>query len=126
MIQKTVFVEVLVEESLERVSSQVVKGFLHNLKGLGAISSFSVTGLAEAEAKAKAEQARKLAATGLTPREKVVLFYLAKGFNLEEIAETLSGNRHTIASQVKSIYFKLGINSRAEAAVDALKLGLHE
>ncbi|TAJ75725.1 MAG: response regulator transcription factor [Gallionellaceae bacterium] len=60
----------------------------------------------------------------LTPREEEVLTYIAKGLNRAEVAQVLSVSANTIATHVRSIYAKLDISSRAEAAVEALRRGL--
>lgn len=61
---------------------------------------------------------------GLTEREKQVLALIARGQSLNEAAEQLGVTRNTVASQVKSIYSKLNISSRAEAAIAASKMGM--
>jgi DNA-binding NarL/FixJ family response regulator len=60
----------------------------------------------------------------LTERETDVLLRVAKGFTLPEIAVQLGLSRHTIADYVKKIYRKLNISSRAEAALEAQRLGI--
>jgi DNA-binding NarL/FixJ family response regulator len=60
----------------------------------------------------------------LTERESEVLLRVAKGFTLPEIAGQLGLSRHTIADYVKQIYRKLNVSSRAEAALEAQRLGL--
>jgi DNA-binding NarL/FixJ family response regulator len=60
----------------------------------------------------------------LTEREREVLLRVAKGFTLPEIGVQLSLSRHTIADYVKQIYRKLNVSSRAEAALEAQRLGL--
>ena len=60
----------------------------------------------------------------LTERESEVLLRVAKGFTLPEIAVQLGLSRHTIADYVKQIYRKLNVSSRAEAALEAQRLGL--
>jgi DNA-binding NarL/FixJ family response regulator len=60
----------------------------------------------------------------LTDRENEVLLRVAKGFTLPEIGVQLNLPRHTIADYVKQIYRKLNVNSRAEAALEAQRLGL--
>jgi len=60
----------------------------------------------------------------LTERESEVLLRVAKGFTLPEIGVQLSLSRHTIADYVKQIYRKLNVSSRAEAALEAQRLGL--
>lgn len=60
----------------------------------------------------------------LTPREQDVLTMVAKGLRNGEVASTLGLAESTIATHIKSIYRKLGISSRAEAALHATRLGL--
>jgi DNA-binding NarL/FixJ family response regulator len=60
----------------------------------------------------------------LTERESDVLLRVAKGFTLPEIGVQLNLSRHTIADYVKQIYRKLNVSSRAEAALEAQRLGL--
>lgn len=60
----------------------------------------------------------------LTARETDVLIMVSKGFRNAEVARTLGLAESTIATHVKSIYRKLGISSRAEAALHAARMGL--
>ncbi|MCH8498441.1 MAG: response regulator transcription factor [Marinobacter sp.] len=62
--------------------------------------------------------------TPLSDREKEVLFLLAKGLGRGEIAQLLDVSINTAASHIKSIYRKLNVSGRAEAALEAVKLGL--
>ena len=69
-------------------------------------------------------QANALPHVSLTERESEVLLRVAKGFTLPEIGVQLGLSRHTIADYVKQIYRKLNVSSRAEAALEAQRLGL--
>lgn len=60
----------------------------------------------------------------LTPRENEVLTYLSKGFTIKEIASLMGIKWFTVNDHIKSIYKKLNVSSRAEAAVLATKQGL--
>ncbi|MBL0147578.1 MAG: response regulator transcription factor [Ideonella sp.] len=60
----------------------------------------------------------------LTPRETEVLTYLSKGFTIKEIASLMGIKWFTVNDHIKSIYKKLNVSSRAEAAVLATKHGL--
>ena len=60
----------------------------------------------------------------LTNREKQVLVYIAKGYQVAEIAYELKLSGHTINGYIKTIYQKLHISSRAEAALLAQQYGL--
>ena len=74
-------------------------------------------------AQAKPQQPDLLPHLALTERESEVL-RVAKGFTLPEIGVQLGLSRHTIADYVKQIYRKLNVSSRAEAALEAQRLGL--
>jgi two-component system, NarL family, nitrate/nitrite response regulator NarL len=60
----------------------------------------------------------------LTPRESEVLTYLSKGFTIKEIASLMGIKWFTVNDHIKSIYKKLNVSSRAEAAVLASRQGL--
>ncbi len=60
----------------------------------------------------------------LTPRERDVLQLLAKGYSRPEAADILGLTPNTVASYTKVIYQKLNVTRRAEAVVEALRLGL--
>ena len=64
------------------------------------------------------------AEVSLTERETEVLQRVAKGYTLPEIAQQFGLSRHTIADYIKQIYRKLNVSSRAEAALEAQRLGL--
>ncbi|MDQ6997173.1 MAG: response regulator transcription factor [Mariprofundus sp.] len=69
--------------------------------------------------------ARRLdAGIHLTQKEDEVLQLLSKGYNHPETAELLHISYHTLVSHVKHIYQKLAVRSRAEAMLEATKLGL--
>ncbi len=61
---------------------------------------------------------------GLTARELETLRLLAAGRTDREIAATLYVSPRTVQSHVASVFGKLGVGSRAEAAVIAVRLGL--
>jgi DNA-binding NarL/FixJ family response regulator len=69
-------------------------------------------------------QASLLPHVSLTDRESEVLLRVAKGYTLPEIGVQLGLSRHTIADYVKQIYRKLNVSSRAEAALEAQRMGL--
>ncbi len=77
-----------------------------------------------AQAVRKPSSSGKAAAVVLTERETEVLVRVSKGYTLPEIGDQLNLSRHTIADYVKQIYRKLNVTSRAEAAVEAHRLGL--
>jgi DNA-binding NarL/FixJ family response regulator len=77
-----------------------------------------------AQSKPKALPQDTLPHVSLTDRENEVLLWVAKGYTLPEIGVQLNLSRHTIADYVKQIYRKLNVSSRAEAALEAQRLGL--
>jgi len=77
-----------------------------------------------AKAKPAASTANSMPNVSLTDRESEVLLRVAKGYTLPEIGVQLGLSRHTIADYVKQIYRKLNVSSRAEAALEAQRLGL--
>jgi DNA-binding NarL/FixJ family response regulator len=67
---------------------------------------------------------RAVEAEPLTPREREVLRLLALGLSNEEIAEKLSITKRTVQNHVSNIYGKLGLDSRAEAVLYAIRHGV--
>ncbi len=60
----------------------------------------------------------------LTPREREVLSLLAEGLANKAIAARLGISEHTAKFHVNAILGKLGVESRAEAIVQAARMGL--
>ena len=58
-----------------------------------------------------------------TEREKEVLFLLLKGLHNKEISKRLFISNHTTKAHVASIYKKLGVMNRVQAAIKSMKLG---
>jgi len=67
---------------------------------------------------APAPAARETA--NLSPREKEVLDYLAKGFLYKEIAEALGIGYDTVHTHIRRVYEKLHVRSRAQAVAKHL------
>jgi DNA-binding NarL/FixJ family response regulator len=64
-------------------------------------------------------------AESLTAREREVLVLLAGGISgTEELAEEMFISQKTVKNHLASIYEKLGISDRAQAVVEAMRLGL--
>ena len=63
-------------------------------------------------------------AVGLIWLGTEVLTFLSKGFTIKEIAGLMGIKWFTVNDHIKSIYKKLNVSSRAEAAVLATKQGL--
>ena len=62
--------------------------------------------------------------SGLTPRETEVLRLIASGFTAKEAARTLGIAPKTADNHIQSLYAKIGVSTRAGAALYALEHGL--
>jgi LuxR family transcriptional regulator, transcriptional regulator of spore coat protein len=60
----------------------------------------------------------------LTTRERIVLAELTEDVTLEDIARRLFVTRNTVKSQVRSVYRKIGVSTRAEAVAWATAAGI--
>lgn len=67
---------------------------------------------------------RPIQDSNLTPREQEVLKLIAKGLNRKDVAELLGLSKYTVSDYIKVIYRKLDVSSRAEATLEAERLGL--
>jgi DNA-binding NarL/FixJ family response regulator len=119
--------EVLVEELQKIVRGQpplspaIARRLLTHFRHGGEVggeSGFSTSKPQPLERQTPPDQER------LTPRESEVLTYLSKGFTIKEISALMGIKWFTVNDHIKSIYKKLNVSSRAEAAVLASKQGL--
>jgi len=60
----------------------------------------------------------------LTPREQQILSLLAEGLDNTAIAERLTVTKRTVQNHISNIYGKLGVSSRTEAMLFAIRGGL--
>ena len=125
--------EVLVEELQKIVRGQpplspaIARRLLgHFRQGAGGVSGLSEPGSSGFQSSRPMPLGRgaPLDHERLTPRESEVLTYLSKGFTIKEIANLMGIKWFTVNDHIKSIYKKLNVSSRAEAAVLASKQGL--
>ncbi|TPE53422.1 response regulator transcription factor [Maribrevibacterium harenarium] len=63
-------------------------------------------------------------ASSLTPREEEILVLIARGYRCKDAANALGVSYNTACGYLKSVYQKLQINSRAEATLKAIELGI--
>jgi DNA-binding NarL/FixJ family response regulator len=73
------------------------------------------------QVKEKALQESRIA---LTDREKEVLILISKGMTRLETANMLGIREGTVAGYIKRVYEKLNVSSRAQAALEAQRMGL--
>jgi two-component system nitrate/nitrite response regulator NarL len=129
--------EVLVEELQKIVRGQpplspaiarrLLTHFRHGPGGAVAVNSSPAPLVSSFQSSRAAPLSRPIVAPDherLTPRESEVLTYLSKGFTIKEIANLMGIKWFTVNDHIKSIYKKLNVSSRAEAAVLASKQGL--
>ncbi len=66
-------------------------------------------------------------AASLTEREREILGHLARGISAtDELAEILFISQKTVKNHLASIFQKLAVSDRTQAAVEAIRLGLAE
>jgi len=58
----------------------------------------------------------------LTPREKEIFTLLIDNYNTKEIARKLKISEKTVRNHISNVMQKLGVNGRASAVVELLKL----
>ncbi len=87
--------------------------------------------IAAPAAPGKARRARAIPPAGadhargaLSPRELNVLRMISQGLSNRQIAELSYRSPHTVDAQVKNIYRKLAVNTRAQAVREAMQAGL--
>jgi DNA-binding CsgD family transcriptional regulator len=62
----------------------------------------------------------------LTEREREILQAIAEGRRTEEIGQRLFISPHTVHSHMRSIFMKLGVRSKLDAVLLALRRGIIE
>ena len=82
----------------------------------------ALAGIAQGQPPLSPSVARRLLRHFQPVRE--VLRLTAKGLTLAEVAEALQLSRHTVSGYLKDIYRKLSVTNRAEATLEAARLGL--
>ncbi|OAK61358.1 hypothetical protein A3K87_20690 [Variovorax paradoxus] len=116
----------LIEEGDAPAASRIARCILEGKgSGLGADRLSAVVIherhlAAEAEGADRSVPARSL----LSPRELGILQLMSQGLSNREIAESSYRSLHTVDAQVKKIYRKLAVKSRAQAVSDAIQKGL--
>jgi DNA-binding NarL/FixJ family response regulator len=87
----------------------------------GRLDGDAVAAVIEAAGERPAAGSRRTAPAGLTGREVEVLRLVAEGCSNAEIARRLTVSRRTAEHHVQHIYTKIGVSSRAAAALFAVE-----
>lgn len=89
---------------------------------ISAIAATHLLSLVREEPRAPAAtEARSAASPALSPREKELLEYLARGLSRKEAARLMNLSPYTVAEYVQGIYRKLQVKSRGEAVYEAIQ-----
>jgi DNA-binding NarL/FixJ family response regulator len=102
-------------------ANQLAVGVRQAAEGQMVLSS-EVAGALRSHAQAGVQGARD--GIALTARETEVLRLIADGADNVAIGRELSISHHTVKSYVTNIFEKLGVGSRVQAAVHAVRVGL--
>nr|WP_246210837.1 HD domain-containing phosphohydrolase [Phytoactinopolyspora alkaliphila] len=76
------------------------------------------------EATGHRHRARRVRPAGLTERQVEVLQLVARGLSNREVADRLVISRRTAENHVQDVYTKIGVSTRAAAALFAMEHGL--
>jgi DNA-binding NarL/FixJ family response regulator len=102
-------------------ANQLAIGVRQAAEGQMVLSS-DVAGALKLHAQVDVQRARE--SIGLTARETEVLRLIADGADNVAIGQELSISHHTVKRYVKNIFEKMGVGSRVQAAVHAVRVGL--
>lgn len=81
----------------------------------------------QAERPADAHRRRRCKATRgmrLTHMQSIILEYIARGLSSQQIAATINVTGRTVRNHTSSLYRKLGVNTRTQAALYAWRNGV--
>jgi DNA-binding NarL/FixJ family response regulator len=108
------------------LAEESTAGYLTQTLELGASAALpknaSLAGLSLAMRRAL-EQRPAGAVSALTERQRQVLSLIAEGLDNSEIAERLGISRRTVRAHVSSLFERLEVSNRTQAAVTALRSG---
>src|SRR5262249_4968405 len=99
----------------------VIVQAIHAVAEGGTWFSQRIAGLIARSTYAAPETEPSVAGPTLTPREWEILQHIAQGQSNSDIAEELSLSKATVQNYVSNIYAKLGIETRAEAMLYAMR-----
>lgn len=111
---------------LKNVTREELVRVIHHVIGEGAFLDPAVTATVLNEIKKEKDGVESREKAVLTQRELEVLSQLVSGLKDHDIGEVLHISEHTVRSHIKSIYRKLRVSTRAQAAIKASQQGIIE
>jgi HD-GYP domain-containing protein (c-di-GMP phosphodiesterase class II) len=108
----------------EALSPEQAGEELRQQSSVGRLDADAVSAVLEAVGQRPARRHREVRPAGLSEREVEVLRLVAQGVSNPDIAERLSVSRRTAEHHVQHIYAKIGVSSRAAAALFTVEHGL--
>jgi DNA-binding NarL/FixJ family response regulator len=99
-------------------TDEVVNAARH---AVSAPQTFTAKGLAKAMQSRMAKQREEQL---FTDREREVLLLLAQGKSTSEVSKCLFVSVSTAKTHISKVYQKLGVHTRSQALMEALRLGL--
>ena len=115
---------VLKDEALETLANAVRAAASGKSWLSPAVASQVVQRAVKQRTKQEKDVLASMAGKELTPREQQVLSLLAGGLDNTAIAESLTVTKRTVQNHISNIYGKLGVASRTEAMLYAIRYGL--
>lgn len=107
------------------ISPSIARKLMGQFRGSGLASSTPDFTPSQASVQATSHAASASEdAPRLTTRELEVLSHIGSGLMIKQVAARLGIGYHTVNDNIKSIYRKLGIRTRVQAAAEASKRGL--
>lgn len=111
---------------LKNVTREELVRVIRHVMDEGAFLDPAVTAKVFSEIKKEKESLSSPDKAALSQRELEVLTRLVSGLKDRDIGEALHISEHTVRSHIKSIYRKLNVSTRAQAALKASQQGIVE
>jgi DNA-binding NarL/FixJ family response regulator len=129
-IRATALGESILDQKIAKeVFSRIARRRPHERAEMPAESAKTTTGAESTQAqshdgKPSPTKTRSDGPDALTAKEREVLAFAARGLSNKEIAQAQRVSPRTVQSHLASVFLKLGVASRTEAVVTALKKGI--
>lgn len=111
---------------LKNSSREALLSAVHHVMNDEAYLDPAVTSAVMSIVKGSSESTESKEKSLLTQREVEILIGLAEGHSDQSIADALYISKHTVRSHIKSLFRKLGVQSRSQAIMKAIQKGIIE